>query len=112
LIVTLSSGIIPALQQFAQNLTGIPNTLATELPKASTFFLTFVLLQLAGTAGAFLQIVTLIIYYVKLVILGSTPRSIWNLKYGPRNIGAWGTLWPNTTLIVVIGRCRGLLFCI
>jgi hypothetical protein len=48
-----------------------------------------------------LQIVTLIVYYVKLVLLGSTPRSIYNIKYGARTV-QWGTLFPAITLLVVI----------
>jgi uncharacterized membrane protein len=63
----------------------------------------YIILQgLSGTAGGFLQLVTLILYYVKLMILGSTPRSIYELKYGVRTI-AWGTLFPSITLLVVIG---------
>lgn len=72
------------------------------MPKASNFFLTYIILQgLSGTASGFLQVVTLVLYYVKLFILGSTPRSIYNIKYKLRNVN-WGTLWPSTTLLVVI----------
>ena len=62
----------------------------------------YIILQgLSGAAGGFLQIVPLIIYYVKLFILGSTPRSVYNIKYGARNV-AWGTTFPGITLLVVI----------
>ncbi|KAH6909033.1 hypothetical protein BKA70DRAFT_1476449 [Coprinopsis sp. MPI-PUGE-AT-0042] len=102
LIVTLSSGIIASVEKLANNPTSIPGTLAENLPKASIFFLTYIVLQgLTATAGGFLQIVPLVIYYVKLVILGSTPRSVYNIKYTPRQV-AWGTLFPSTTLLVVI----------
>lgn len=64
----------------------------------------YVLLQgLSGTAGGFLQIVPLAIYYVKLYLLGSTPRSVYNIKYGSRSV-AWGTTFPGLTLLVVIGE--------
>ncbi|KAH7872085.1 uncharacterized protein C8R40DRAFT_1255595 [Lentinula edodes] len=102
LIVTLSSGIIASLQTLTSNPTSIPSTLASSLPQASIFFLTYIILQgLSGTAGGFLQIVPLAIYYVKLFLLGSTPRSVWGIKYGKRSV-AWGTLFPNTTLLTVI----------
>lgn len=39
---------------------------------------------------------------MKLYILGSTPRSIYELKYGPQTV-TWGTLFPSITLLVVIG---------
>lgn len=31
------------------------------------------------------------LYYVKLVLLGTTPRSVWNLKSSFQTV-AWGTL--------------------
>ncbi|KAF9513779.1 hypothetical protein BS47DRAFT_1376624 [Hydnum rufescens UP504] len=75
LIVSLSSGLIQALGPLSNNLSQAPTLLATNLPGASTFFLTYILLQLSAVAGGFLQIVPLIVYYVKLFLLGSTPRS-------------------------------------
>lgn len=102
LVVTISSGIIQALPQLVSNPTSIPSILATNLPSASIFFLTFIVLAgLSGAAGGFLQIVGVIIYYVKLKLLGSTARSIYHLKY-PISGVAWGTLFPVTTLLVVI----------
>ncbi|KAG2068049.1 DUF221-domain-containing protein [Suillus decipiens] len=102
LIVTLSSGIFAALPSLLSNPSSIPGLLAEYLPQASTFFLTYILLQgLSGVAGGFLGIVGLIIYYVKLFILGSTPRSIYNIKYAQTTV-AWGTLFPSITLLVVI----------
>lgn len=124
LIVTLSSGIIAALPDLIKNPTSVPNILAQNLPLSSTFFLTYVLclfiavvsgahsladvryviLQgLAGTAGGFLQIIPLLIHYVKLFILGSTPRAVYGIKYGLRNV-AWGTTFPGVTLLVVISK--------
>ncbi|KAF8138105.1 hypothetical protein K438DRAFT_1638463 [Mycena galopus ATCC 62051] len=103
LIVTISSGIVAALPLLLKNPGSVPSTLATKLPAASTFFLTYMILQgLSGAAGGFLQIVPLIVYYVKLFLLGSTPRSVYGIKYGARSV-AWGTTFPGVTLLVVIG---------
>ncbi|KDQ58423.1 hypothetical protein JAAARDRAFT_667498 [Jaapia argillacea MUCL 33604] len=102
LIVTLASGIIASLPNLVNHPTGIPSLLATHLPQASTFFLTYILLQgLSGTAAGFLQAVPLILYYVKIFLLGSTPRSVYNIKYKGSSV-AWGTLFPGTTLLVVV----------
>ncbi|TFK27166.1 DUF221-domain-containing protein [Coprinopsis marcescibilis] len=102
LIVTISSGIAAALEQLINSPTSIPSILAENLPLASTFFLTYIVLQgLSGAAGGFLQIVSLIVYYVKLVLLGSTPRSVYGIKYTPGSV-AWGTLFPGITLLAVI----------
>ncbi|KAL5521544.1 PHM7_2 [Sanghuangporus sanghuang] len=102
LIVTLASGIIAALPELLDDPGSIPTILAQKLPSASNFFLTYVILQgLSGSAAGFLQAIPLVIYYAKLFILGSTPRSVYNIKYTLRNV-KWGTLFPATTLIVVI----------
>ena len=56
IITTLAAGIVPALQTLADNPSSIATTLATELPRASTFFLTYITLQgIAGSAGYFIQ---------------------------------------------------------
>lgn len=47
--------------------------------------------------------VPLILYYVKLFILGSSPRSVYKLKYGLRGV-SFGTLFPTMTLLVVISK--------
>jgi calcium permeable stress-gated cation channel len=108
LIVTLSSGIIAALPALAKNPSSVATLLAQNLPQASNFFLSYVILQgLSGTGAGFLQIVALVIYYIKLFLLGSTPRSIYDIKFSMRSV-AWGTLFPSTTLLVVIG----MFFCL
>ncbi|PCH35282.1 DUF221-domain-containing protein [Wolfiporia cocos MD-104 SS10] len=102
LIVTLSSGIIAALPSLLEDPGDIPSLLANNLPKASTFFLTYIILQgLSGTASGFLSIVPLAIYYVKLYLTGSTPRSIYHIKFELRSV-QWGTTFPTVTLLTVI----------
>ncbi|KZP25061.1 hypothetical protein FIBSPDRAFT_856454 [Athelia psychrophila] len=103
LAMSLSSGIVTTLPRIIKDPSSIP-TLAKTLPQASTFFPTFFLLLrgLTSTAGGFLMAVTLILQYIKLTLLGSTPRPIYGLKYGARSV-AWGTLFPGTTLLVAIG---------
>jgi hypothetical protein len=62
----------------------------------------YVLLQgLSGTGSGFLQAVPLLMYYVKITLLGSTPRSVYRIKYSPRT-SMWGTLFPAMTQLVVI----------
>ncbi|GAA5978196.1 hypothetical protein JCM11641_001131 [Rhodosporidiobolus odoratus] len=103
LIVTLASGLVKAIPAILKNPGSAVTLLATQLPAASTFFLTyFVTTSLAGAAGALLQVAKLVLYYVKLILLGSTPRSVWNIKYTMASV-AWGTMWPSMTLLTVIG---------
>lgn len=109
LIVSLSSGIIAALPSLSNNPSSAATLLAQNLPQASTFFLSYIILQgLSGTGAGFLQIVALIIYYVKLFLLGSTPRSIYDIKFGMRSV-QWGTLFPSTTLLVVIALAYSVI---
>jgi hypothetical protein len=62
----------------------------------------FIMLQgLWGTATGFLQAVPLAKYYIKITLFGSTPRSVYSIKYGPRTSN-WGTLFPSMTLLVVV----------
>lgn len=56
---------------------------------------------LSGSAAGFLNAAPLVLYYVKLFILGSSPRNVYKLKYGLRNV-SFGTLFPTMTLLVVI----------
>lgn len=109
LIVTLSSGLIAAIPEITKNPSSAVTLLATRLPAASTFFLTyFVTVSFSGAAGSLLQIARLVLYYVKLVLLGSTPRSVWNLKDSFATV-AWGTLYPSMTLLTVIGLTYSII---
>ncbi|KAK6996370.1 kinase domain-containing protein [Favolaschia claudopus] len=103
LIITVSSGIVAAYPGLLRAPTSVPTLLAQRLPQASTFFLTFTVLRgLSGAANGLLQIGPLILYHTKLFMLGSTPRSIYAIKYGSRSV-QWGTLFPDFTLLAVIG---------
>ena len=56
---------------------------------------------LSETGSGFLQIVPLMMYYIKIILLASTPRSVLKIKYSPRT-SEWGTLFPAITQLVVI----------
>ncbi|KAE8189673.1 hypothetical protein CF336_g5630 [Tilletia laevis] len=97
-----ASNITGFVQSLAENPTAFPGMIADAIPKAATFFLSFIALQgLTGAASGFVRIVPLVIYYVKLVLLGSTPRKVWHINHDMGAV-AWGTLFPTTTLITVI----------
>ncbi|KNZ47361.1 hypothetical protein VP01_646g6 [Puccinia sorghi] len=109
LIVTLSSGLVAAIPQIAQQPSSAATILASELPKASTFFLTyFVTTCFAGAAANFLQIAGVVIYTLKLKFLTSTPRSVYTIRCGMSSV-QWGTLFPNVTLLAVIAICYSVV---
>jgi hypothetical protein len=100
-----SSGLIASLPLIANNPGSTVTILAKNLPDASNFFLTYVITQgLSGAGGSFAQVVTLLLYYVFLFVLASTPRKVFNITGRMHNV-SWGTLFPNLTLISVI--CLG-----
>lgn len=108
LFLAIISGAMDSVSKFAKTLVPDPDvaafvqTISQALPKASTFFLQWVFVAGVGAApGMFLQIVPLIVYYVKMYFLGSTPRTVWHLK-NDMGAPAWGTLFPTTLLIVVV----------
>lgn len=103
IVVTLSSGLIASLPLLAKNPGSIAGLLATNLPTASNFYLSYLTTTgLGGAGSSLLQIVTLALYYVFLFLLASTPRKVFKIKFKMEG-DEWGTLFPATTIFVVIG---------
>lgn len=105
LIVTLSSGLFASIPAIANNPASVATILAQNMPRASTFFITYVMTQAAGSIGNLLQPVTLVIYLIKLILQGGTPRSVYNKKYSMQT-PTWGQTFPAMTLLSVIGTYR------
>ncbi|KAK6350291.1 hypothetical protein TWF696_006522 [Orbilia brochopaga] len=104
LITTLSSAIASSVQDIVglTNPTAITSLLATNIPKASNFYISYMLLQgLSVSAGALLQIAGLIVSKLLSAILDGTPRKKWNRWSKLSGLG-WGTVFPVYTNIVVI----------
>ncbi|KAL1744955.1 hypothetical protein HDZ31DRAFT_37437 [Schizophyllum fasciatum] len=109
LIVTLSSGITNAIRDIIDNPTNTVSVLATKLPGASTFFLTYILVQgLAGAGGALAQLAPIAMYFIKKRLLGSTPRQTFDITYRMPSVD-FGTLLPRLSLIATIGFAYSIL---
>ncbi|WVR05022.1 hypothetical protein IAU60_002034 [Kwoniella sp. DSM 27419] len=100
-IVTLTSGLISSVKQFADNPGSVATTLASQMPTASTFFITLILTQFTGTMGTLLQIISLVIYYIKVILFGGSPRSVYRSRY-QLNVDNMGTTFPGVTVYAVI----------
>ena len=102
------STIVNAISQAAeifQNPTSIIFTLASKLPQAATFFITYIMLQATISAALeLLQIVPLILSWV-FAFLSSTPRSIWMQRGICAEVNL-GTLIPSHTVIFVLGQSQ------
>jgi hypothetical protein len=103
LVVSISGGIFRVLGKIAEDVTSVPGTLATELPKASNYFFTYMILQaLSTSSGQLLQIATLIMWFLLPKILDNTARQKWTRNTTLPNI-KWGSYFPVYTNFACIG---------
>ncbi|KAF9934732.1 hypothetical protein FBU30_000590 [Linnemannia zychae] len=101
LVTTLANGIFAAVKQIMDNPNNVMNMLAASLPKASTFFLSFILLSFIQIPLMMLQIGPLIMYFVG-KFSAKTPRQAYAAE---RTMGFvdWGTTIPPHTIAFSIG---------
>jgi hypothetical protein len=106
LVITISSGISEVLYQIVRNPTSIPGLLASNVPKASNFFFTFIIIQgLSNASGLLLQLDSLIMNSVILPVLSfnktQTARSKFHQLTGIASF-RWGSTYPIFTNIAAI----------
>jgi hypothetical protein len=93
LVVSVSSGALWALTS-ATTITAIPETLATQLPKSSNYFFSYMILQaLSTSSGTLLQIFTLILWFVMPKLFDNTARQKWQRNTTLPTV-TWGTFFP------------------
>jgi calcium permeable stress-gated cation channel len=93
LVVSISGGAFAALSS-AENITAIPDTLATQLPKAANYFFSYMILQaLSTSSGTLLQLTTLIFWFVLPKLFDSTARKKWARNTNLPSV-SWGTYFP------------------
>lgn len=93
LVVSISGGALAALSS-SKNITAIPDTLATQLPKAANYFFSYMILQaLSTSSGTLLQLTTLIFWFVLPKLFDSTAREKWKRNTNLPSV-TWGTFFP------------------
>lgn len=99
--MTLTSGLIYSIQPLIENPASIASVLATEMPRASTFFITLILTRFTGTVGNLIQPISLTLYFIRIGLSGGTPRSMFTSRY---RLGRdqWGTIFAPVTSYAVI----------
>jgi len=103
LVVSISSGMGAVLGALSKNPTAAASILAENLPKASNFFFSYLLLQaFAQSGGALMQIGSLIVYYIMAPIFDSTARQKWQRQVALPEM-KWGTFFPIYTNLACIG---------
>ncbi|CAI4048850.1 hypothetical protein SKDZ_13G3910 [Saccharomyces kudriavzevii ZP591] len=102
LVITISSAATSVVTKIVQEPSKAMNLLASNLPKASNFFMSYVIMQgLSISSGALLQIVPLILFYALGALLDGTVRKKWNRFSGLSSM-QWGTVFPVYTNMTVI----------
>jgi len=103
LVVSISSGITTVIQQITKSPQSVPSILAQNLPKASNYFFSYLLLQaLSTSAGALMQIWGLIQWFIIAPLFDNTARQKWRRQTGLPII-SWGTFFPVFTNLAAIG---------
>lgn len=103
LVVTFTSGATSVVVSIINDPTSAPSLLASHLPNASNFYVSYIILQgLSFSSGALLQIVGLILSKILGKLLDKTPRKMYIRWSSLAGLG-WGTIYPIFTMLLVIG---------
>lgn len=103
LVVTVAASASSLIKQLSDNPTGITSLLATRLPTASNFYISYFIIQgLSISAGVLSQVVGFVIFKLLYKYLSGTPRSLYT-KWANLSAISWGSTLPVFTNIAVIG---------
>lgn len=90
LIVSISSGVTSALRQLIRDVASAPSILAINLPRASNYFFSYMLLQaFSVSSGALLQLGGLFNWFI-LGAMDTTARQRWSRQMNLPTV-QWGT---------------------
>jgi hypothetical protein len=110
LIVTLASGLINALGTLGDTASSVPTLLANKLPGASIFFLTYILtVTFAGAAKSFSRVVPVVMFYLRGILGGNTPRKWFQTTVSPITLLWEQKLISSTRWTVSLGPPFSLL---
>ncbi|TKA63291.1 hypothetical protein B0A49_11104 [Cryomyces minteri] len=103
LVVSISSGITTVIKELVANPVSTPALLANNLPKASNYFFSYMILQaLSVSAGALVQLGGIAIWFLWAPLVDSTPRQKWERQV-TLPIIQWGSFFPVYTNLAAIG---------
>jgi hypothetical protein len=105
LVVSIASALTEffALFTSVDGWTSVPSLLGTNIPKASNYFFSYMLLQaLSVSAGALLQVGSLVGWFILAPLFDSTARAKFKRQTQLSNI-QWGTFFPVYTNLACIG---------
>jgi hypothetical protein len=93
LVVTIASSFSTVIENIT-DVTSWPELLASNIPKSSNYFFSYMILQaMSVSAGALVQIFGLVSWFILAPILDSTARKKW-ARTTNLNQMQWGTFFP------------------
>lgn len=105
LVATLGSAASASVESIIKNPTSITSMLASSIPKASNFYLSYFVLQGLGIVSSMLVGLSgLIVFIVLGKLLDKTPRKMYKRWISLSGVG-WGTVFPVYTNLFVIAIC-------
>ena len=103
LVVSISSAITSVIQEISKGPQSVPAILASNIPKASNYFFSYMILQALSTgAGALVQLMGLFNWFILAPIADSTARQKWRRQTSLPDM-QWGTFFPVYTNLAAIG---------
>ncbi|CAN8102939.1 unnamed protein product [Discula destructiva] len=94
LVVSITSGALQTLVSIATDIESLPSLLAQNLPDASNYFFSYLLLQGASvSSGTLLQISALLVWYLLSKILDNTARAKFERQTRLPQV-KWGSFFP------------------
>lgn len=104
LVTTFSSGAAAVVSAIIEDPSSATTLLAQSLPKASNFFISYIIVQGLGiAAGNLINIGALVMLTIGGKILDKSPRKMYNRYITLAGLG-WGSLYPKFGCLGVIGK--------
>lgn len=109
LVTTCTSAASSSVTKIIQEPSSAMMLLSENLPPASNFYISYMLLQgLSISSGILAQIVGLVLSFVIGRVLDKTPRQKWN-RQTSLDSPSWGTLYGSFGLFTVIMLCYSII---
>jgi hypothetical protein len=103
IVVTIASSASALIKQISDNPGSVTSLLATNIPKASNFYISYFVLQgLTVSSSVISQVIGFVIFQILYKFLASTPRKMYT-KWSNLSAISWGSVLPVFTNIAVIG---------
>jgi hypothetical protein len=105
----MTSAASAAVPEIIKDPSSVVSLLASSIPKASNFYISFMILQgLSVSASALVQVAGFVLYKLLGMLLDNTPRKMYNRWSSLAGLG-WGTVFPVYTNMCVIALTYSII---